>query len=207
MDRRSLLRLAWTTGALVCAAPARGQTAARVGQAAPAFTLAGPTGRPVRLADFRDRFVVLEWNNPSCPFVRKHYDSGNMQALQKRFTTEGVAWLTINSTAATHSEFRKPADMAAWMQQAGGAPTAILLDPDGTVGRAYNARTTPHMYVIDPKGTLIYAGAIDDKRSSNPADAKVAHNYVVAALADARAGRAVGIGNTPAYGCSIKYAA
>jgi hypothetical protein len=150
--------------------------------------------------------VVLEWNNPSCPFVHKHYDSGNMQALQKRFTAARVAWLTINSTATSHPEYRRPADLAAWMKQSGGAPTAVLLDPEGTVGRAYDARATPHMYVIDPGGLLIYAGAIDDKRSSNPADVKTSKNYVAAALADAMAGRPVGIGHTQAYGCTIKYA-
>jgi peroxiredoxin len=176
------------------------------GSAAPAFTLTDVTGKRVQLADFRGKYVVLEWNNPSCPFVQKHYESGNMQALQKRFTSANVAWLTINSTAMSHREFRQPADLAAWMKESGGAPTALMLDPDGKVGHAYDARATPHMYVIDPKGTLIYAGAIDDKRSTNPADVKTAKNYVVAALDDAMAGHPVGIGHTQAYGCTVKYA-
>ncbi len=210
MNRRSVFRLIQAAALVVFAAlttPAlRAQPAARPGSPAPVFSLPDTAGRPVPLESLRGRWVVLEWNNPSCPFVRKHYDSGNMQALQQRFTAEGVAWLTINSTAATHPEFRKPAEMAAWMTQAGGTPTAILLDPDGKVGRAYDARATPHMFVIDPQGTLVYAGAIDDRRSANPADARSAKNYVVAALADARAGRPVGIGHTHAYGCSIKYA-
>jgi len=175
------------------------------GQPAPAFTLTDVAGKPVQLADFRGKYVVLEWNNPSCPFVQKHYDSGNMQALQKRFTSASVAWLTINSTAMSHREFRQPAELAAWMKERGGTPTALMLDPDGKVGHAYDARATPHMFVIDPKGTLIYAGAIDDKRSSNPDDVKTAKNYVVAALDDAMAGRPVGIGHTQAYGCSVKY--
>ena len=123
------------------------------GRAAPDFTLTDVGGKAVALADFRGKYVVLEWNNPSCPFVQKHYDSGNMQALQKRFTAANVAWLTINSTAMSHPEFRKPADLSAWMKQRDGAPTALMLDPDGKVGRAYDARATPHMYVIDPKGT------------------------------------------------------
>lgn len=175
------------------------------GQPAPAFELTAADGKPVRLADLRGRFVVLEWTNPACPFVQKHYGSGNMQALQKRYTAANVAWLTINSTAQSHPEYLPPAQMASWVKQQGAAPTAVLLDADGKVGRAYGARTTPHMYVIDPNGVLVYAGAIDDKRSTNVADVKTAKNYVVAALTDAMAGKPVGIGHTQAYGCSIKY--
>jgi peroxiredoxin len=175
------------------------------GQPAPNFTLTSVDGRTVNLADFRGRYVVLEWNNPHCPFVVKHYGSGNMQSLQKRFTAENVAWLTINSTSAGHSEFMAPAALAGWMKEQGGAPTAVMLDADGKVGRAFGARTTPHMYVIDPKGTLVYAGAIDDKRSANAADVKTANNFVVQALAEARAGKALSAASTAAYGCSIKY--
>lgn len=200
----SLVRLILATllGALAPAAQAQ----ALPGRPAPEFALTDVAGKRVQLADFRGRFVVLEWNNPSCPFVQKHYDSGNMQALQKRFTAANVAWLTINSTAMAHPEFRKPDELAAWMRQRNGAPTALMLDPDGKVGHLYDARATPHMYVIDPKGTLIYAGAIDDKRSTNPDDVKVAKNYVAAALSDAMAGHVVGIGHTTAYGCTVKYA-
>lgn len=175
------------------------------GQPAPAFTLTGVDGKAVNLADFRGSYVVLEWNNPHCPFVVKHYGSGNMQSLQKRFTAENVAWLTINSTHAGHSEYMAPAALAAWMKEQGGAPTAVMLDADGKVGRAYGARATPHMYVIDPKGTLVYAGAIDDKRSANAADVKTANNYVVQAFAELRAGKPVSAASTTAYGCSIKY--
>jgi peroxiredoxin len=195
------LILAFGLGALAIAAYAQ----ALPGKPAPDFTLTDVTGKRVQLAEFRGKYVVLEWNNPSCPFVQKHYDSGNMQALQKRLTASNVAWLTINSTAMSHREFRKPAELADWMKQRAGAPTALMLDPDGKVGHAYDARVTPHMYVIDPKGTLVYAGAIDDKRSSNPEDVKTSKNYVVAALDDALAGRPVGIGHTQAYGCTIKY--
>lgn len=203
MNRRLILRL---LAALAVAPASYVMAAALPGQPAPAFELADADGRPVRLADLRGRFVVLEWNNPACPFVQKHYGSGNMQALQKRYTAANVVWLTINSTARSHPEYLPPAQLAAWMKQQGGSPSAVLLDSDGKVGRAYGARTTPHMYVIDPNGVLVYAGAIDDKRSANPADVKTAKNYVAAALADAMAGKPVGIGHTQAYGCSIKYA-
>jgi peroxiredoxin len=203
MSCRTLIRLilASTFSALALSAYAQ----VFPGRPAPDFTLTDVSGKRVQLTDFRGKYVVLEWNNPSCPFVQKHYDSGNMQSLQKRFTAANVAWLTINSTAMSHREFRKPEELAAWMKERQGAPTALMLDPDGKVGHAYDARATPHMYVIDPKGTLIYAGAIDDKRSSNPADVKTSTNYVVAALEAAMAGRVVGIGHTTAYGCTVKY--
>lgn len=200
---RSLL-VAFALGAALHAPGAQSQ--ALPGRPAPAFTLGDLSGKPVALADFRGRYVVLEWTNPSCPFVRKHYGSGNMQLLQKRYTADKVVWLTINSTAAAHPEFLKPGEQAAWLEQQGAAPTAAMLDPEGKVGRAYGARTTPHMYVIDPAGTLIYAGAIDDKRSANPADVKTAKNYVAQALAEVRAGKPLTVAATPAYGCSVKYA-
>lgn len=176
------------------------------GQPAPSFTLTDLDGRKLALGELRGKYVVLEWTNPSCPFVQKHYGSGNMQSLQKRFTADGVYWLTINSTAASHSEYLKPAEQKSWLQQQGAAPTAAALDADGTVGRAYGAKTTPHMYVIDPKGTLVYAGAIDDKRSANPADVKAANNFVVQAFGELRAGKPVSAAATSPYGCSIKYA-
>jgi peroxiredoxin len=175
------------------------------GQAAPAFTLTATDGKAVRLSDFRGRYVVLEWNNPQCPFVVKHYGSGNMQSLQKKFTGENVAWLVINSTNRSHPEYMAPAAMAAWMKEQGAAATATLEDADGQVGRSYGARTTPHMYVIDPKGTLLYAGAIDDKRSTNQADIKTATNYVAQAFAEIRAGKPVSAASTTAYGCTVKY--
>lgn len=178
---------------------------ALIGKPAPAFTLTSVDGKPVSLADYRGRHVVLEWNNPHCPFVVKHYGSGNMQSLQKRFTADNVAWLVINSTNASHSEYMAPAALAAWMKEQGGAATAVMLDADGKIGRAFGARVTPHMYVIDPQGTLVYAGAIDDKRSANPADVKTANNYVVQALMQVRAGQPLTAASTTAYGCTIKY--
>lgn len=175
------------------------------GKPAPAFTLADLDGRKVALAEMRGKYVILEWTNPSCPFVRKHYGSGNMQSLQRHFAAEGVVWLTINSTARSHPEYLKPAELKSWLQQQEAAPTIAALDADGTVGRAYGAKTTPHMYVIDPNGALVYAGAIDDKRSADPADVKTASNFVVQAMNELRAGKPVSSPATPPYGCSIKY--
>ena len=175
------------------------------GKPAPAFALTDLDGRKVALAEMRGKYVILEWTNPSCPFVRKHYGSGNMQSLQRRFAAEGVVWLTINSTARSHPEYLKPAELKSWLQQQEAAPTIAALDADGTVGRAYGAKTTPHMYVIDPNGALVYAGAIDDKRSADPADVKTASNFVVQAMNELRAGKPVSSPATPPYGCSIKY--
>ena len=158
------------------------------------------------LADFKGKYVVLEWNNPSCPFVRKHYDSGNMQSLQKRFSADNVAWLSVNSTQESSSEYLPPAKLAEWFRQQNAAPAAVLMDANGEVGKAFGAKVTPHMYVIDPSGRLVYAGAIDDKRSTNQADVKTANNYVVQALGELKSGKSVSTPATQAYGCSIKYA-
>ena len=179
--------------------------AATVGQPAPAFSAADASGRTVSLADFKGKTVVLEWVNPECPYVRKHYDSANMQATQKAAAAQGVVWLSVNSTHPSHGDHTKPAQMLAWTQKQGAAPTATLMDVDGRIGRAYGARTTPHLYVIVARGNLVYAGGIDDKPSSNPADVKTAKNHVNAALADLRAGRPVAQAVTRAYGCSVKY--
>ena len=175
------------------------------GQPAPDFTLSDLAGKPVKLADLKGKFVVLEWVNPECPYVQKHYDSANMQTLQKEFGAKQVAWLAINSTREGHSEFKSPQQMGGWMKEKGGVPAATLLDRDSKVGRLYGAVTTPHMYVIDPKGTLVYVGAIDDKRSTNPADVKSAKNYVRVALGESMAGKAVSTASTSPYGCTVKY--
>jgi peroxiredoxin len=179
--------------------------AATVGQPAPAFTALDTAGKPVSLADFKGRHVVLEWTNPGCPFVVKHYGSANMQATQQAATAKGVVWLTINSTAADASDYKAPAEMAKWMQQQKAAASATLMDADGKVGRAYGARTTPHMYVIDPAGQLVYAGAIDSRPTSNPAHVKDATNHVNQALAETLAGKPVSVASTQPYGCSVKY--
>ena len=186
--------------------PAAAHAAATVGQAAPAFTLIDTAGRSVSLADFKGRHVVLEWVNPGCPFVQKHYDAGNMQATQKGAIDRGVVWLAINSTATSARDYLAPAALAGWMGQHRAPVTATLMDADGKAGRAYGARTTPHMYVIDPQGRLVYAGAIDSRPTANVADIKVATNHVNAALADALAGRPVATPVTQPYGCTVKYA-
>ena len=148
---------------------------------------------------------MLEWVNPDCPYVQKHYNSANMPALQKEFGGKQVTWLTINSTREGHSEFKTPQQMDAWMKKTGGAPAATLLDRDSKVGKLYGAVTTPHMYVIDPKGMLVYAGAIDDKRSTRMEDVKTAKNYVRAALGETMAGKPVSNASTSPYGCTVKY--
>ena len=180
--------------------------AANVGQAAPAFELSDTSGKAVKLSDFKGKFVVLEWTNPSCPFVVKHYGSQNMQSLQKEAAGKEVVWLSISSTAPSHSEYLQPAALAQRYKEWGGAPTAMLMDDSGKVGKAYAARTTPHMYIVDPKGTLVYAGGIDDKRSANPEDVKTAKNFVRVALGESMAGKPVSTPTAAPYGCSIKYA-
>jgi hypothetical protein len=179
--------------------------AATPGTTAPGFTVRDAAGKPVSLADYQGKFVVLEWTNPECPFVRKHYDSRNMQGLQKEWGGKDVVWLTINSTNEMSSEFKSGPQMAAWMTAQGAAPKATLIDASSATGRAYAAKTTPHMFVIDPAGRIVYNGAIDDKRSANPADAKTANNFVRAALTEATAGKPVSVASTTPYGCSVKY--
>jgi peroxiredoxin len=178
---------------------------ARVGEPAPGFSAPDIAGKVVRLGDYAGKTVVLEWTNDGCPFVGKHYDSGNMQALQQKYTAAGVVWLTIASSAPGEQGYVTPveakADLARWR----AAPTDFLLDPDGTVGRLYDARATPQMVVIDRTGRLVYMGAIDDTPSTRLADVKTAHNYVAAALDAVAAGQPVAIASTRAYGCSIKY--
>ncbi|MEQ1683585.1 MAG: thioredoxin family protein [Burkholderiaceae bacterium] len=178
---------------------------ATVGQPAPAFTATDTSGKTVTLADFKGKYVVLEWTNPGCPFVQKHYDSGNMPATQKEATAKGAVWLSINTTAKDAGDYMQPAELQGWMKSKSGAPTATLMDSDSKVGRAYGARTTPHLYIIDPQGKLVYAGAIDSKPTANPADIKTATNYVTQALGEAMAGKPVSRATTQAYGCSVKY--
>ena len=179
--------------------------AVTAGTAAPDFTVTDSNGKPVRLADYRGRFVVLEWTNPECPFVQAQYGAATMQALQKEAAGRNVAWLAVNSTNAASGEYKTGAQMNAWMQQKQAAPAAVLVDGTSATGRAYDAKTTPHMFVIDPRGAIVYAGAIDDKRSARESDRRTAHNYVRAALDEALAGRPVTVASTQPYGCSVKY--
>jgi peroxiredoxin len=180
--------------------------AVTIGQPAPAFEVKDAGGKLVKLADFKGKHVVLEWTNPSCPFVVKHYGTQDMQGLQKDATVKEVVWLSISSTAPSHSEYLPGKDLATKYQSWGANSTALLMDDDGRVGKAYAARTTPHMYVVDPKGVLVYAGGIDDKRSANPADVATAKNFVKVSLAELLAGKAVSTPTSAPYGCSIKYA-
>lgn len=175
-----------------------------VGQPAPAFTGTDTTGAQHRLADYRGKTVVLEWTNHECPYTIKHYRSGNMQALQRDATADGVVWLSVVSSAPGKQGYVTAAEADDLTQTRKAAPNAVLLDPDGIMGRAYGATTTPDMYVIDAAGTLVYMGAIDDDASSRGDPAK-ANNYVRAALADVAANRPVATPVTRPYGCSVKY--
>lgn len=188
----------------VIAAPAA--AAPIVGKPAPNFKLADANGKPVTLSDFRGKTVVLEWNNPGCPFVKKHYDSGNMQKAQAAAARDGAVWLTINSGAPGKQGHMNGTEAKALVAKAGARPTAYLLDPRGVVGKVYDAKTTPHMYVVNKAGTLVYAGGIDDKPTANPADIATARNHVLAALAELKAGKAVSVATSRPYGCSVKYA-
>jgi hypothetical protein len=197
--RRTLLACcAFALSAAVQAAPS-------VGQAAPDFTLKDATGKAVKLSDYRGKYVVLEWTNPGCPYVRKHYNSGNMPATQKEAVDKGVVWLSINSTERDSYDYLAPAKLVAWLQERKSVPSAVLMDEEGSAGMAYGARTTPHMYIVNPEGRLVYAGGIDSIASSNPDDIKKAVNYVKQGLNEALAGKPISNAVTRAYGCSIKY--
>jgi len=177
---------------------------APVGRPAPAFTVSDLTGKPVRLEDYKGKTVVLEWINFGCPFVMKHYNSGNMQALQKKYSSD-VVWLAVNSTNKGHSDWADPAPLTAQLKQLGAQPARYLVDEPGTMGLAYGAKTTPHMYIVNPEGVLIYKGAIDDKPSTNKSDIPGARNHVLAALDESMAGKPVSTPSTTPYGCSVKY--
>ena len=179
--------------------------AAVAGGPAPDFAITDTSGKSVKLSDYKGKFVVLEWTNPDCPFVQAQYGADAMQALQKEWGAKDVVWLTINSTNQGNSEYKSAAQMNAWIKDRGAAPKAVLLDGTSATGRAYAAKTTPHMFVIDPSGQIVYSGAIDDKRSARESDRKTASNYVRAALSEAVAGKPVSVASTTPYGCSIKY--
>ena len=177
------------------------------GGPAPNFTLTDASGKPVSLSDYKGKTVVLEWNNPGCPFVQKHYRSGNMQKSQAIARDAGVVWLSINSGAPGQQGYMAGPAAATFVRAQKANPSAYLLDPQGTVGHRYDAKTTPHMYVINGAGKLVYQGAIDDKPTADPGDIAGARNLVLAALADVKAGRPVAKPESRAYGCSVKYAA
>ena len=176
-----------------------------VGSAAPGFSLPDAKGQTHSLSQYKGKYVVLEWFNPECPFVKKHYGSGNMQKLQDQYTSKGVVWLTIDSNAPGTEGNITPVQAqkisASWKTH----ETALLLDPEGKVGRAYGAKNTPNMVIINPDGKIAYEGAIDSKASPNPADIPSSTNYVKAALDESLAGKSVSTPQTKPYGCSVKY--
>ena len=190
------------------APPATAQSdQAEVGRPAPTFTLQAADGDTHRLSDFEGTYVVLEWLNFECPFVAKHYGSGHMQALQETYTEKGVVWLSIVSSAPGKQGYYPPTQMVKEKNKHDGNMTAILMDPDGTVGKTYGATVTPHMYVIGPEGTLLYRGGIDNRPTTDEADIQGATNYVDMALNAALSGEEVEPKRAKPYGCTIKYAA
>lgn len=176
-----------------------------IGEAAPAFTLMNVDGKPVTLSDFKGKPVILEWTNPGCPFVRGHYDSGAMQATQAKAIAAGAVWLSINSGAPGKQGHMSGAQAKAQMGKDSTSPTHYLLDPKGTVGTLYAAKTTPHIYVITPEGRLAYNGAINDRPTAEKEDALAGENYALAALTAVKAGKAPTPATTKPYGCSVKY--
>jgi peroxiredoxin len=203
---RPLMRPLAAAGCLALAFAAQPIAAKpELGRPAPAFSVTDTTGKTWSLADVSGKGLILEWTNHDCPYVQKHYGSGNMQALQKEARDAGYAWLSVISSAPGKQGHVTPAQADALTKDRGGSPTAVLLDAGGTMGRAYGAQTTPHMYVIDGSGTLVYMGGIDDRATTDPADVQGAKDYVRLALADLAAGKPVSNSATRPYGCSVKY--
>ena len=211
MNRRHFLTSVGTVIVVGSAAsairPLRSWSAAvaKVGEPAPDFTAPSTAGNPVSLDSYKGKIVVLEWTNHECPYVRKHYETGNMQALQRETTAQGVIWLTLISSARGEQGYVTPAQADELTAARKAAPTAVLLDDKGVVGHMYGATNTPHMYVVDKAGTLVYAGAIDDRPTTRRADVQGANNYVRAALEAVAAGQPVKTPVTRAYGCTVKY--
>lgn len=200
-----MMNLLKSLAAVLCLAPALAFAAAEPGSAAPAFEVKDATGTVRKLADAKGKWVVLEWTNKDCPYVKKHYGSGNMQKLQKDLTAKGVIWYTVLSSAKGQQGALEPAAAAKHAKDVKAGPTAVLMDTDGKIGKAYDAKTTPHMFVIDPEGKIVYAGAIDDNDSADPSVIAKSKNYVAAALEAGMAGKKVEVASTRPYGCSVKY--
>ena len=179
--------------------------APEIGKPAPAFSAVDSNGKPVKLSDYRRKTVVLEWTNDGCPYVKKHYASNNMQTLQKEEAAKGIVWLTIISSAPGSQGYLTGDEANKLTETRGAAPSAVVLDPEGAVGHLYDARTTPHMFIVNGEGTLVYMGGIDDKATTAVEDIKTAKNYVRAALDDLAAGAPVENAVTRPYGCSVKY--
>lgn len=190
--------------ALLIAAPGA-HAAPAVGQPAPEFTGVDQNGVSHKLSDFKGKTVVLEWSNHQCPYVVKHYGSGNMQKLQEKAAADGVVWLTVVSSAEGKQGFTTPDEAKGVIEEVGAKSTARILDPSGEIGKLYDAKTTPHMFVVNGEGTLVYAGAIDSNSSFSPANIDGATNYVQAALDSIKAGTPIEVASTTPYGCSVKY--
>lgn len=206
MSRRRFL----LTATAVCwAGPAFGADsppAARLGKAAPAFSVPDSAGRQRTSAEFKGKTVVLEWTSPSCPFAAAQYTSGRMPQLQRWATAKGIVWLSVLSTHPSRDDYLAPAPAEAFHRQRGGAPSALLIDADGTMGKAYGALTADHMFIVAANGTLVYAGGIDDSESQDPKEVAASHNHVRAALSDLLAGRRVAKPSTEPFGCAVNYA-
>jgi len=212
VERRTVLAASLVGAAAVAALALAGSSGtaqpaaqARIGAPAPAFSLTDSSGKTVALADFKGKTVVLEWTNHECPYVRKHYGGNNMQALQKKWTGQGVVWLTVISSAPGTQGHVSPQEANRLTAERKAAPTAVLFDPKGEVGRAYGASVTPHMYVITTAGTLAYMGGIDDRPTTRPEDLEGAKNFVDLALAEVTQGKPVSVTTARPYGCTIKY--
>lgn len=195
----------WIAGLALLTLTGLTQAAPRVGQPAPDFSGTDTQGNTVRLADLKGQYVILEWTNHECPFVKKHYGSGNMQQLQKTYTGKGYRWYSVISSAAGKQGHVTPDQADALTSSRQAAPSAVILDTNGSIGRAYDARTTPHLYIIDPEGILRYMGGIDSIPSTDPADIARATNYVKAAFDALEAGQPVATPVSQPYGCSVKY--
>jgi peroxiredoxin len=204
-DGGRLMRKLGTFMALGLLVGAAAPPAPTVGAQAPHFTLTDSQGKQHSLSAYKGKFVVLEWVNYECPFVQKHYGSGHMQELQRTYTGKGVVWLAVNSSAPGKQGNFAPAQIEARSKQQHAAFSAYLIDGDGAAGRSYGAKTTPHMFLVDPQGTLQYAGGIDDKPSTDRADIKTAKNFVAEALDEALAGKRVSTASSTPYGCAVKY--
>jgi peroxiredoxin len=199
------LRSYLSAAALMAAALLPAAAQVKVGAPAPAFTATDSRGQTETLAQYRGKYVVLEWHNQGCPYTKKHYTSGNMQALQKEWTAKGVAWFTVISSAPGQQGYVTPPEENQYLAQMHAVPTAVLMDPEAKIARLYYAKTTPQMIVIDPAGNVIYDGAIDNRPTPDPDDVHGADNYVTDALTAAMAGKPVVTPYTRPYGCSVKY--
>jgi peroxiredoxin len=203
MKRTPIVALAFLAIAFLSLPLAR---AARVGERAPDFTATDSNGQTHKLSEYAGKFVVLEWHNRGCPYTQKHYQSGNMERLQHEWTARGVVWFTVISSAPGKQGYVTAAEENAYLKEMKAAPTAVLLDPTGALGHLYDAKTTPHMFVINPQGILIYNGAIDDHPTSDASDIPHSQNYLSLALEEALAGKPVAVATSRPYGCSVKYA-